>query len=1067
MAIWGQGLAILVLGSVALAQSAAVAPSQAGTGQASVTPTATLPEQSAGTIHGVVKSGNIPLPGATVTATNTLTGQKATTWTDVEGSFSLQVPANGRYVVRSQMAAFAPSTQEVLINAGNRDATVNLEPVLQSRAQEAAQTAQKEAAAIGRGFQTLSVLQSASSADLAANGGSDIVPQGISIPGLSANGATESVSVSGSNVSPFATMSSDEMRARFNEMRQENGGGIGGFGGGFGGGHGGGGHMLFGRGFNFNQPHGSIYYSVGDSAFDASPYSLTGQPVVKPGYLQQRFGVTTGGPLKIPGIYKGSDKTFFFLNYNGSRGENPFDQFSTVPTLLERAGNFSQTSVNGQSVQIFDPATGAPFANNTITAIDPAAKALLAYIPLPNLPGDTQNFHRVIAATNDSDNFNIRLIRSLGGTSAGPRPGGPRNSLFFGFHYHGSHSNITNAFPSVGGSITSRDFDIPLGYVRTWGKLTNNLRFDFNRSRTNTQNLYAFSQDVAANAGINGVSTNPFDWGLPTLAFSDLAGMQDTSPSLLRDQTFTYTDNLVWNHGKHTWRWGGDFRRIQQNTEGDSNGRGSFTFTGVNTSQPGSNGTIGGYDFADFLLGLPALTSVQYGANNYHFRGNSWDLYGQDEWKVRGNLTLNLGVRYEYVSPFTEINNRIANLALSSAVFDPAFQTVPASAVSVTTAGNSSLPSALVRPDRNNFAPRVGFAWKPLSKTVVRGGYGINYNTSAYDAIAQDLAFQPPFALSQTNVQSSVGQLTLANGFPPPTAGTITNSYAIDPNYRLGYVQIRNLDIQQEIRPTLLVNVDYTGTKGSGLEILSDPNRSLSGLRITDVQAFNYEESTGSSSANAGSVRVRKRLQGGVSLGGTYTFSKSIDDASTIGGGTTSSASSAGLGAGGTGPGGGGGGGGPAPAIRAQRKWRRTRLIWLASVGSAALIRRIDSPEIGYLSCHLGTIAVGSAMPLCGAPSSATGNGAAIGRSPRDCPFHHASSATLRTLIAAQMERCARILRDSRLRFRMPASMNGSTLGPLSRRRLVSPALSRNTAMPAATALLVRALMWRIWPLPK
>jgi hypothetical protein len=902
MSIWARVLATLVLGCFALAQSTLAAPPQA----------ATVPAPAAGTIHGVVKSGNMPLPGAAITATNTLTGEKVTTWTGVDGSFSLAVPSNGRYVVRSQMAAFAPSTQEVLINVTNRDATANLEPVLQSRAESAAQSAQKEAAAIGRGFQTLSVLQSASSADLAANGGGDIVPQGISIPGLSASGATESVSVSGNNASPFATMSSDEMRARFNEMRQENGGGLGGFGGGgFGGGRGGGGpRMLFGRGFNFNQPHGSIYYSVGDSALDASPYSLTGQPVVKPGYLQQRFGVTTGGPLKIPGIYKGSDKTFFFLNYNGSRGEDPFDQFSTVPTLLERAGNFSQTTVNGQPAQIFDPATGAPFPNNTITTIDPVAKALLPYIPLPNLPGDIQNFHRVVAATNNGDDFNIRLIRSLGGTSAGPRPGGPRNSLFFGFHYHGSRSDITNAFPSVGGSITSRDFDIPLGYVRTFGKLTNNFHFDFNRSRTNTQNLYAFSQNIAADAGINGVSTNPFDWGLPTLSFTDLAGVQDTSPNLTRDQTFTYSDNLVWTHGKHTWRWGGDFRRIQLNTEGDSNGRGSFTFTGANTSQPGSNGTIGGYDFADFLLGLPQLTSVQYGANNYHFRGNSWDLYAQDEWKLRGNLTLNLGVRYEYVSPFREINNRIANLALEPTVFNPAEQTVPTSAVSVVEAGTSGLPATLVRPDRNNFAPRIGFAWKPLSKTVVRGGYGINYNTSAYQTIAQDLAFQPPFALSQTNIQSSAGQLTLANGFPPPVAGTITNSYAIDPNYRLGYVQIRNLDIQEEIRPTLLVNIDYTGTKGSGLDILSDPNRSLTGLRITDVQAFNYEESAGSSSANAGSVRVRKRLQAGISLGGTYTFSKSIDDASTIGGGTTSGSSSAGLGAGGTGPGGGGGGGG-------------------------------------------------------------------------------------------------------------------------------------------------------------
>jgi hypothetical protein len=141
----------------------------------------------------------MPLPGATVTATNTLTGQKTTTWTNVDGTFSLDVPSNGRYVVRSQMAAFAPSTQEVLINATNHDATVTLEPILQSRAQEAAQSAQKQTAALGRGFQTLSVLQSASSSDLAANGGGDIVPQGISIPGLSAGGATESVSVSGNN----------------------------------------------------------------------------------------------------------------------------------------------------------------------------------------------------------------------------------------------------------------------------------------------------------------------------------------------------------------------------------------------------------------------------------------------------------------------------------------------------------------------------------------------------------------------------------------------------------------------------------------------------------------------------------------------------------------------------------------------------------------------------------------------------------------------------------------------------------------------------------------------------
>ena len=153
----------------------------------------------------------------------------------------------------------------------------------------------------------------------------------------------------------------------------------------------------------------------------------------------------------------------------------------------------------------------------------------------------------------------------------------------------------------------------------------------------------------------------------------------------------------------------------------------------------------------------------------------------------------------------------------------------------------------------------------------------------------------------------------MQSGFPPPAAGTITNNYAVNPNYHLGYVQIRNLDLQQQIRPTLLLNLDYTGTKGTDLDILEAPNRTLTGIRIAGVQAFTYENSVGDSEANAGSVRLRKRLSAGFSIGGTYTFSKSIDDASSIGAGATSAASSAGLGAGGTGAAG-------APARRLDRR---------------------------------------------------------------------------------------------------------------------------------------------------
>jgi hypothetical protein len=225
-----------------------------------------------------------------------------------------------------------------------------------------------------------------------------------------------------------------------------------------------------------------------------------------------------------------------------------------------------------------------------------------------------------------------------------------------------------------------------------------------------------------------------------------------------------------------------------------------------------------------------------------------------------------------------------------------------------------------VRPDRNNFAPRLGFAGKPFSKTVVRGGYGINYNTGAYQTIGQQLAFQPPFSIAQTNIQNVPGDLTLQNGFPAPSGTEITNSFAVNPNYRLGYVQIRNLDIQEQIRPTLLLNIDYTGTKGADLDILEAPNRTITSsppyiqTRISGVQPFTYENSIGDSEANAGSVRLRKCLSTGFSIGGIYTFSKSIDDASSIGAGATSAAGASGLGAGGTGAAGGGAGGATASA---------------------------------------------------------------------------------------------------------------------------------------------------------
>jgi hypothetical protein len=325
---------------------------------------------------------------------------------------------------------------------------------------------------------------------------------------------------------------------------------------------------------------------------------------------------------------------------------------------------------------------------------------------------------------------------------------------------------------------------------------------------------------------------------------------------------------VSWSHGKHSLRFGGDYRHMLTRVHSDSTPNGAFIFTGFAT----------GDAMADFLLGLPQQTRLQYTPYTNHFAANGYDLFVQDSWRVTGNFSVELGLRYEYVSPYIEGSNRLANLMV-----DPAFTTAVAVAP-----GQNGYPLSLVRPDRNNLAPRIGLAWKPMSRMVVRAGYGINYNNGQYRSIVQQLAAQPLVdgggAIVQTNIATTPGLFTLQNGFLGTTS-QLTNNYGIDPDYRLGYVQMWNLNVQYELTPTLLLNVGYTGTKGTGLDMLRAPDRNADGtLRISGIQPFLWETSQGDSIMHGGNVRLRKRLSHGMSIGGTYTYSKSIDNASSIGG---------------------------------------------------------------------------------------------------------------------------------------------------------------------------------------
>jgi hypothetical protein len=250
------------------------------------------------------------------------------------------------------------------------------------------------------------------------------------------------------------------------------------------------------------------------------------------------------------------------------------------------------------------------------------------------------------------------------------------------------------------------------------------------------------------------------------------------------------------------------------------------------------------------------------------------------------------------VTPFIETNDQLVNLDVAPD-FSAVAPVLPGQIGPIT---GKKYPSGLVNPDRNNFAPRLGIAWKPWQKTVVRAGYGVNYNIGQYGLMATQFGFQPPFAVAQTNPAPTPTSLTLQDGFPAAIAASpehITNTYAADPDYRLAYVQSWNLNIQQELKGSMVLNVGYTGAKGTHLDIVRAPDQLPTGgprfvpctpltpAGTSCVQPFLFESSEGSSILHQGTLRLRKRLRHGLSLGGTYTYSKSIDDASSIGGGAT------------------------------------------------------------------------------------------------------------------------------------------------------------------------------------
>ena len=652
-----------------------------------------------------------------------------------------------------------------------------------------------------------------------------------------------------------------------------------------------------------NRLRGNITESYTNSAFDAHPYPLNvAQSPRIPSYSEQ-WGATIGGPLVIPKIYNGGNKTSFFVNYSVTRGKSPFDSFATVPTPAERTGDFSQAqTTTGTVPKIYNPfsCSGTPFCDNPTqfsyngilnvippTSMDTAALGLLNYIPPPNVPGATvQNYHLQDSLPTANDRIMGRIGQQISA----------KDSLNAMYYFNSARSQSVSTFPALTSTTSVRGQNMSLTEIHTLGPRTvNTLTANFNRQRSSLLDPFAYKQNIAGDLGIQGIATNPLDWGLPALQFTNFGALNLAIPSLTRNQTFRIMDIFLRNVGKHNIRVGGEVRRVQQNALRDPNARGTFAFSGYTTSDFTSNGlpvANTGFDLADFLLGLPQTTSVQFGEPSNYFRSWAYDGFIQDDWRATAHLTILYGLRYEYFAPFTEKYGHLSDLTFgpgfSSAVvtcLNPAYSTCQ---------NPGNLPSSLLRGDDHNFAPRIGLAYRPWSKhsLVLRAGYGLFYDGSIYSRLYTNMASQPPFAQASTLVTTAQQVLTLENGFPKLGTNILTNTYALDPNFRTPYAQTWNFSIEDEFVRNVILSIGYIGTKGTKLDLLLAPNQSPPGAPITtgaqtalqNALAFTYETSGAASIYQGLQVGLRRQFHGGFSMSGTYTFSKSIDDAASVGG---------------------------------------------------------------------------------------------------------------------------------------------------------------------------------------
>jgi hypothetical protein len=651
-----------------------------------------------------------------------------------------------------------------------------------------------------------------------------------------------------------------------------------------------------------NQWHGSAYEYFRNDALDANDFFNNSNGLPRTVLKQNQFGVSVGGPIH-------RNRHFVFGNWEANKlrqGTGPFA--SNVPTAAQRSGLLNYTAftdANGNGR--FDAGEPtAPATLNLTGSIAPISRAVLdGFIPLPNASVVGANYIANGIQKMDEDAFAIRTDHSLTSKDqVSVRYAYDDQRQFFPFDIFFTAASLP-AFPFPN---PERRQSVAVAHTHLFGSSgANEFRFGLNRQRNPIPN--GTEIDPASIGLPNGVIQNEFGRGLPIIRVTGFggAGGQPFTDNLGASTTyrtmFQFIDNISVNYKQHSIKFGGEVRRSHTNQSQYRPLRGALNFSGarngqINQTVPGNAAVAA---FADFLLGLPAQITISSANPTRGFRTTAYIGYAQDEWRVNSRLVLNLGLRYEIDTPVTEVNGLLSNLLPGRGNF---------------VVGSDELPR-LHNIDKNNFAPRVGFAYRTTEdgKWTVRGGAGVYHDNGTFQDRFRTARSNAPFAI--TNIVNQTGGARTSLDFPLNNTaaqtflaliggGAATGASAVDVNYRTPYAIQYNLNVQHELDNNLLAEVAYVGRRGLNASRVVNINQiaAVNSLAVTQLglavgsRPFNNaslpagarfandvisQQFNGQATYHSLQTRLERRLSSGASFLASYTWSKSIDNVSGIG----------------------------------------------------------------------------------------------------------------------------------------------------------------------------------------